>query len=304
MKLKQNHPLSAPLVLSLLLNESGGNILYDATGNQNNGIGTNIAWGRGGLDLAGDNENITVPNFIGQDADWTIFMLFTQDVRNPNAQAADTMLASMKTGTGSVGRAILFIDDRGTPTYKLRSFIDGVNHPANTVIDVGKEYTCGLTQEGTSFHFYLNGVDDGNFTATADTANGDIILFDHRNNPGTGCLDGTVGVIHWFDRALTAEEMKWLDWDSLGMFEPDPIARPFYVPSGDIDTENKRRSVMGTPWAPMRPLPDGTIAALDRIHTYGLYAGILSQSPATGNLTIFGQENGINTLVFGGQVCT
>jgi hypothetical protein len=228
MKLKPFHPLSQGLEMSLLLNEAGGNILYDATGNQNHGIGTNIAWGADGLDLAGDNENITVPNFIDQDADWTVFTSFVQDVRNPNAQAADTMLFGMKTGTGSVGRAILFINDKVTPTYKLRTYIDGVNRTANTVINVGEAYTAGLTQEGTSFHFYLNGKDDGSFVATANAANGDIILFDHRNNPGIGCLDGQVKVVHWYSRPLSAAEMMWLDYDSFGMFEPDHIVRGYH----------------------------------------------------------------------------
>jgi hypothetical protein len=235
MKLKPYHPLSQGLEMTLLLNEQGGSILYDATGNQNHGTGTNIAWGRDGLNLAGDNENITIPNFIDQDADWTIFSNFVQDVRNPNAQAADSMLFSMKTGTGSVGRALLFINDKATPTYKLRSYVDGANHTADTAIEVGKEYSCGLTQEGTSFHFYLNGIDDGSFVTTADTANGDIILFDHRNNPGTGCLDGGVKVVHWYSRPLSAAAMAWLDMDPWGMFEPDfTPARIEYAAAGGL----------------------------------------------------------------------
>jgi hypothetical protein len=44
--------------MSLLLNENGGSIVYDATGNQNHGTGTNIVWGEDGLDLPGSNEHI------------------------------------------------------------------------------------------------------------------------------------------------------------------------------------------------------------------------------------------------------
>jgi hypothetical protein len=41
-----------------------------------------------------------------------------------------------------------------------------------------------------------------------------------------------------------------------------------------IDTEGKRRSVHGYTGIPIFPVADGTIAALDRQHVVGIYAGI------------------------------
>jgi len=150
MKLKPFHPLAHGLEMTLMLNEGGGSIVYDATGHQHHGTGS-------------------IPNFIGQDDDWTIFTSFTQDVRNPGTQSWSTALASMQNGTGT-GRLLLAIDDKITPSYKLTSKVDGIGHNATTTIEVGTSYTAGLTQEGTSFHFYLNGKDDGNFVTLMVTS--------------------------------------------------------------------------------------------------------------------------------------
>ena len=279
MRLKPYHPLSQGLEMSLLLNENGGSILYDATGNQNHGTGTNIAWGRDGLDLPGANEHISIPNFIGQDDDWTIFVSFIQDVRKPSSQSNASHFMSMNNGSGVNGRSILFIDDQyGTPPpYKLGSNITGGWYIANTEIDVGKSYTAGLTQDGNSFHFYLNGKDDGSFNVAAESANGNIILFDHKEALGNGCFDGTAGVFHWYNRPLSAAEMAWLDMDQLGMFEPDFSPAAITEEAGTINTENKRRSAMSLPWDIIYPVPDGSINAADRRHLLGLYSGFGSE---------------------------
>ena len=224
MKLKPNHPLSQGLKMSYLLSEGGGNIVYDATGNQNNGVISNVLWGRDGWDIPGSNEHVTIPNFIGQDDDWTIFVSFIQDTRNPDSQANNSTFVSMANGTGSTGRSIFYIHDISAGgTFKLATYVSGGNNTGDTVININEAYTAAFTQSGTSFHFYLNGKDDGSFVATANPADGDIILFDNKVPNGGGCLDGTVGVIHWYDRPLTAEENAWLDRDPYGMFEPDFI---------------------------------------------------------------------------------
>lgn len=228
MKLKKGHPLAHGLICSLLFDEQGGNILYDSTGQLNHGTGTSHSFGRDGIIMAGENEHITIPNFIGQNDDWTIFTQFTQNTRNPTSQSSNTVIAAMQNGTGSTGRTLLFINDVHTPTYKLASYIDGSNNYADTVININQAYSCGLTQIGTSFHFYLDGNDDGSFVATADSSDGDIVLFDHKFVIGTGCLDGSSKVFHWYNRGLSAEEMMWLDRDPTSMFQPEFI--PHLIP--------------------------------------------------------------------------
>lgn len=50
-----------------------------------------------------------------------------------------------------------------------------------------------------------------------------------------------------------------------------------------IDTETKRRSVLGLGLPPfvILPVPDGTISAADRIHIAGYYAGIAIAAAVT-----------------------
>jgi len=176
-----------------------------------------------------DTNTTAQERILRGDADWTIFASFVHKVRNPNTQSEDSVLVSMKNGTGT-GESLLYIDDESTPTYKLRSHIEGAVNEADTVIDLNTDYTAGLAQSGTAFNFYLNGVNDGSFNATANAANGDIVLFDRNSAIGDGCFAGSAKVFHWYSRPLSAAEMRWLDYDSLGMFEPDFTPHYYVVP--------------------------------------------------------------------------
>lgn len=57
-----------------------------------------------------------------------------------------------------------------------------------------------------------------------------------------------------------------------------------------IDTENKRRSVMGYGGAVTYPRPDGAITKPDREHTTWLYAGIPAGAPPAATLKVFGHH--------------
>ena len=229
MKLKKNHPLASGLICSYLFNECGGNIVYDATGNRNHGTLSNVLWGKDGIETPGINEHITIPQFIAQNTDWTIFLKFTQDVRNPTTQTAQTHFMAMKDGSSGTGRSILLIEDKSGGTFKMSSYIDGTKNEADTVIVINKEYTCGLTQSGTNFKFFLDGKPDGTFIATATTCTEDIVLFDRKTFAGDGCLDGSCKVFHMYDRPLSEDEMKWLDYDPFCMFEADFKPYIFYA---------------------------------------------------------------------------
>lgn len=221
MKPIQYHPLASNLECSFIFSRGGGNICYDATGNMNDGEGTNLVWGRDGLDLSGENEHIIIPNFIRQDDDeWTIFMTFIQDIRNPGGQSDASHLVAQQNGTGT-GRSWLRIEDQYSSTNRLNSFIGGSGHDANTVVSLGIPHSAALTKIGTAFNFYLDGKNDGSFIAIAEPADGDIILFDHKNAAGNGCFDGTLGVYHAFSRRLHDNEINWLDADPIGMYELD-----------------------------------------------------------------------------------
>ena len=70
----------------------------------------------------------------------------------------------------------------------------------------------------------------------------------------------------------------------------------------DVASENDRRSIMSVYWHPMYQASDGSISAQDRMQIAGLYSGILSGGAAAAQSTLFGLEDGENTLIFGGQV--
>lgn len=57
---------------------------------------------------------------------------------------------------------------------------------------------------------------------------------------------------------------------------------PFVSALGDLDTEDKRRSAMSPLTHVLMPLPDGTIAAVDRQQAAWIYSGIAAAAPAVG----------------------
>lgn len=54
-----------------------------------------------------------------------------------------------------------------------------------------------------------------------------------------------------------------------------------------VDTENKRRSVYQVPGITLPPVPDGTIAVLDRMQASWLYGGITPETAAAWTSIIF-----------------
>ena len=189
------------------MNEDTGQNLIDSSGNDNNGSGTNLAWGRLGLDLSGSNEHVNISNFIGQSDDWTILTRFIQDTRNLDSQTSNSVLVSMANGIGT-GRSILYIDDTVSTTYKLSSFIDGSSNTADTMINTGLTYSIAFSQEGRYFNYYLNGSTDGSISTTADSADGNIILFDNKNAAGDGCFDGTFDYLFWYRRSMAHDTIE------------------------------------------------------------------------------------------------
>ena len=185
-----------------LFAEDAGSYTNDSSGNNNNGTGTNLAWGRLGLDLPGSNEHVSITNFIEQDDDWTIITRFIQDTRNPYSQTSPSTLVSMNTIAAGTGRAILFIKDTPTATYLPATYISGTLDSADTAIATETTYNFAMSQEGTSFKYYLNGSTDGTATLTADPANGNIILFDQKAATGDGCFDGTLDYLLWYTGAM------------------------------------------------------------------------------------------------------
>ena len=70
-----------------------------------------------------------------------------------------------------------------------------------------------------------------------------------------------------------------------------------------IDTENKRRSVIGyTHPAIVLPLPDGTISQLDRQHVCGIYSGIAAAAAAVAAGYLIGTPDVVHHLATPGVV--
>jgi hypothetical protein len=67
-----------------------------------------------------------------------------------------------------------------------------------------------------------------------------------------------------------------------------------------VDTQTKRRGAQNHPLFTIYPVPDGTIANVDRMQVSGWYGGITPASPLSGNFTIFGADS--HGTVFGGMV--
>ncbi|MCK5018823.1 MAG: DUF2341 domain-containing protein [Candidatus Peribacteraceae bacterium] len=285
-----------------LFAEDSGIYTNDSSGNNNNGTGTNLAWGRLGLDLYGSNEHVSIPNFIGQNADWTILSRFTQDTRNPNSQSVNTILVSMQSGTGT-GRSMLFIDDKVLTSYKFGSYIDGSNNYGNSVISTGTTYGAALSQSGTAFNYYLDGVSDGSFTATANSADGNIILFDHKNAVGDGCFDGTVDYLMWYTGAMAQGTIETIhnNTDSPSTFIIAGTEGVIDVSPTITSWENNKTSDTTMDISlNVSEYVNFNVTADQDITTWNWYDGGIDQSNNYDNLTLMWTGTGLKTVIVNG----
>ena len=220
------HPLAQGLVGCWLMNEGGGNMIYDLSGNGNDGtLKGNTHWvpGKYGscLDFPGDGDYVNVPKDTTLDIDTVFTISFWVFFDGANGCY---ILNNYQDGSG---RSIL-----------IHSDTDGSDQSIEVHIDDGSDVTGGQAVDGVSrneWHHivvtrnrgvedcksYLDGVATTTFTDnTAGTVVSDLDWTFGAQSSATSKqeLNGKIDNVMIFDRALSASEIQQLYCDPFCMF--------------------------------------------------------------------------------------
>ena len=193
-------------------NEGSGNKVFDLSGNGNTGtFNGDITWKAGKFgpapDLAGDTDYITAGILPGL--------------------SEITYLAWIRTDNDSLDQGIIRVKDSFLLLYitdgKLRWYPD----VAIAAVDASYSFTNNtwyqgaVTQTGTSYAMYVNGVLIGSGTTSAlDLVSATNVIIGAYNTTGTWDFDGQIDIPMVYNRALSSSEIALLYREPFSLFEP------------------------------------------------------------------------------------
>jgi hypothetical protein len=240
MKLKQFHPLSQGMDFAYLANEGAGNILYDALRN-NNGTLHGGKWsihdGTPGLELdAVSTEYVSIPQKI--DTSGAITVAFGSYVATPASWA--TLFGGSGTDP-SLDRLLAHAPHTDNILYWIYGNT-AIGSDGRLTVDytsyLSKLTNVALTSEGKGGAFkgiYFNG-ELAASAAVSDGPDGDVFIDIGRLRSAADLYHtGIITYLYIYNRRLSADEIRWLDYDVNGMFEPDfTPARIEYAAAGGL----------------------------------------------------------------------
>ena len=189
-----------------LMNEGSGNIVQDLSGNGNGGtINGDFLWTPGkygtAVELIGVTDNIsanTPPNITNA---ITYVVRFNSHI---GSAGGDQVLIRLKD-------TVFKIDNALSAYFIWYSDIDVAPKTFNYVFAANTSYEVAVTQIGTTYALYVNGlqVQTGETDALDLVSSVDLILGAY-NLTGTWDLDGLLEYAYIYNRALTASEIAQL----------------------------------------------------------------------------------------------
>lgn len=248
-QLNTGHPLANGLVGCWIMNERGGNIVHDLSGNGNKGafVGT-VGWNTTGLNLLGTEDNsvsITYHSlFAPGTGDFSIVCALTPLalVNGTGDQSWDNTFAISRWNTEGSGNSnswtLNLTSDGSTeyPTFVIRLSTGEVQVADATSYVIGTHYSlCGV-RDNDNIKIYrdsiLRNTTGGASGAIQNGATYPIIL----GNNASGDYGAPIWLeyFYYYNRALTASEIASLYTNPYQMFEPDDLA--LWVAAADIVT--------------------------------------------------------------------
>jgi len=236
--LNRGHPYARGLVGCWLMNEGGGNIVNDLSGNGNVGtIGANLAWGSGKhghtVDWSGSDNDIDSDNVIDFPTITELPVTFTLAhwVKIPNTPWENQV-------------SIAFVEEATNQTYIEKHYTATADGPTTHSWRVRNNYGTGLTllsdnncqtdvwefvaltrDSSNVYRTFVNGIVQG------DTGSSGVGVIDcsnlhqigySQNLAGSGKnFEGEISTFSIYNRALTASEIAQLYREPFCMFEVD-----------------------------------------------------------------------------------
>lgn len=219
-KINWFHPLARGLVACWLMNEDGGNKIYDLSGNQNNGTlygDTKKVPGKFGSCLSFDGVGdyiATTPVPFGNDNSLTFsaWIYLT---------GADFHVGTIVCKEGGYSGAADFRVYANYELYLVNSSITNIGHN-NTSLLQNIWYHAVVTYDGTNYAFYLNGIPDGSGVNVQDFTYKYIDAIGHFYSAYQE-FNGKIDNVMIFNRALTASEVTKLYREPFAMFNNNEV---------------------------------------------------------------------------------
>lgn len=200
------HPLARGLVGYWLHNEGSGLITNDVSGNGSYGTITGATWAGDGLSFPSSGDKVDIPAIA---------------ITGPRTYLIKHKTISSTTWVIPFGSADSFVGwlNTGLIRYEDSNGFDAslsVTRPA-----VGSPLFWALSDDGTNYTFYNNGVSLGSAASPGGT-----FTFSELGDTFGGGFDyaGTMEMLMVYNRALLAEEILRLFRDPYILFRQDPLA--------------------------------------------------------------------------------
>lgn len=241
-KINWAHPISKGLVGCWVMNEGGGNKVYDLS--ENGWVGTlasNLFWAGDGVDFSGSGDPDSIATtYLGVlgSGDRTILICFKL-----STEVASTDYVFLEYGENNPGEKVtLRVAEDASDALRLEhggGYITGTK----TNLDDGAKHTIGFALKGTTLNdctLYVDGLSDavtasGNPAVAFDTVPSELVQLGYGATRGAD-FDGIIYHCYFYDRALTPSEITQLYINPYAMFEPmfDPALFGYVSPVGGL----------------------------------------------------------------------
>lgn len=224
MQINRTHPLAKGLVGCWVFNEETGKLVFDLSGNGNNGEITGADWVADGLYFDGGTDKV---NFGSSDSidDLSQLTVFIK-VNHKSLTYNDKVIAKGSVGSSPAsGSWGMYIVSSSSKTYGIKKELLGndiYNYYTNSAITGQEDTLCFTWNGGTTntngedIAFYIN----GEFKTPSSFSGGGSFRSDTAYNLEINSLNGYVLSALIYNRVLSAEEVAWLYRKPYAMFRP------------------------------------------------------------------------------------
>jgi hypothetical protein len=225
MQINKTHPLARGLVGCWVMNEQTGDKVFDLSGNDNTGTITGADWVADGLDFGASSDNskyisVTASQIINLpvSGNFSIVLSGTPNYGNQASRAiiswggADDFIFYPNDNSNGIGGMRVFWRDTGGNT---------INYDGADLIGVKTQFT--YTSAPTAQIGYQDGIQVGSSSPSLAGV-GPFNSFRIGNwTDSIQPFGGDVQYVYIYNRALSAEEVAWLNREPYAMFE-QPIS--------------------------------------------------------------------------------
>ena len=224
MQLNKAHSLARGLVGCWVMNERTGDKVFDLSGNGNHGTNNGADWVADGLDFNGTSDYVDCGNAIGETIESADAFSFIARVKCDNL-ASDNAVVS-RWGTVAAERQFIMWMDTGDGAdgWAIATYDGSTYHISGTTVasaTQGVYQNVVATFDGSTQKIYVDSIErDSDSGAIQGVSTTNVRIGEEYTGKN---FNGIMQYVYIYNRALSAEEVSWLNREPYAMFE-QPIS--------------------------------------------------------------------------------